>query len=58
MKPTKYRNRTSTSTIVEAVTEAEFRVGEMKEKVVVYTRKGRHYVRRAAEFNAKFEPLT
>ena len=36
---------------------AEFRVGEMKERVVIYERKGKVCVRRYKEFLAKFEPL-
>lgn len=55
MKPTTYRNRTQHSTTVELLFDAEFRLGEIREKVVIYKRKNRHYVRRAAEFNAKFE---
>lgn len=55
MKPIKYQHRQNPSTTVELISEAEYRVGEMKEKVVIYTRKGRYYVRRTAEFNAKFE---
>ncbi len=55
MKPTLYRNKTQHSTTVELLFDAEFRLGEIKEKVVIYRRKDRHYVRKAAEFNAKFE---
>lgn len=55
MKPIKYRHKEQHSTTVELLFDAEFRLGEIKEKVVVYKRKDRHYVRRAAEFNAKFE---
>ena len=35
--------------------EAEFRLGEVKHKAVVYSRGGKVYVRRAEEFHAKFK---
>jgi hypothetical protein len=55
MKPLLYRNKTKPTTTVELLFDAEFRLGEIKEKVVIYKRKERHYVRKAAEFHAKFE---
>lgn len=57
MNPTQYRNRSTHETTVELLSEAEFRVGEMKERVVIYTRKGKFFVRRSAEFHAKFEKV-
>jgi hypothetical protein len=55
MNPIKYQSRLNPSTIVELLFDAEFRLGEIKEKVVIYKRRDRYYVRRAVEFNAKFE---
>lgn len=55
MKPLLYRNKTKPTTTVELLFDAEFRLGEIKEKVVIYKRRDRHYVRKAAEFHAKFE---
>jgi hypothetical protein len=55
MNHTKYQSRLNPSTIVELLFDAEFRLGEIKEKVVIYKRRDRHYVRKAAEFHAKFE---
>lgn len=55
MKTLLYRNKTKPTTTVELLFDAEFRLGEIKEKVVIYKRKERHYVRKAAEFHAKFE---
>lgn len=55
MKPLLYRNKTKPTTTVELLFDAEFRLGEIKEQVVIYKRNGRHYVRKAAEFHAKFE---
>lgn len=37
--------------------EAEFRLGEVKHKAVVYSRGGKVYVRRAEEFHAKFKQV-
>lgn len=37
--------------------EAEFRLGEVRHKAVVYSRGGKVFVRRAEEFHAKFKPL-
>jgi hypothetical protein len=37
--------------------EAEFRLGEVKHKAVVYSRGGKVFVRRTEEFHAKFKPL-
>jgi hypothetical protein len=37
--------------------EAEFRLGEVKHKAVVYSKGGKVFVRRTEEFHAKFKPL-
>ena len=37
--------------------EAEFRLGEVKHKAVVYSRGGKVFVRRTEEFHSKFKPL-
>ena len=55
MNHSKYRHKQQHATTVELLFDAEFRLGEIKEKVVVYKRNDRHDVRKAAEFNAKFE---
>jgi hypothetical protein len=52
----KYKNRLSPETIVDYICEAEYRVGEIKEKVVIYQRNGKHYVRRKTEFFSRFDP--
>ena len=55
---TKWRIKSSPSKTVELFNDnAEFRVGEMKERVVIYERKGKVCVRRYKEFLAKFEPV-
>ncbi len=55
---TKWRIKSSPSKMVELFNDnAEFRVGEMKERVVIYERKGKMCVRRYKEFLAKFEPV-
>ena len=54
----KWKIRSEPTKIVELLNDnAEFRVGEMKERVVIYERKGKVCVRRYKEFLAKFEPL-
>ena len=54
----KWRIKSSPSKTVELFNDnAEFRVGEMKERVVIYERKGKVCVRRYKEFLAKFEPV-
>lgn len=54
---TKYRNKKKHSTEVEYVGEAEMRVGEIKSKVIVYSRNSKLYARTVAEFIDKFEPV-
>ena len=54
----KWKIRSEPTKIVELLNDnAEFRVGEMKERVVIYERKGKVCVRRYKEFLAKFEPV-
>ena len=55
-KMKKYVNRKKPSTTVEFVCEAEYRIGEMKHQVVIYTRNTKYYVRGKVEFEAKFRP--
>ena len=47
----------SPNVVVDVWGEAEFRVGEMKEKATVYERNGKLSIRRTAEFEAKFKRL-
>jgi hypothetical protein len=47
----------SPNVVVDVWGEAEFRVGEMKEKATVYERNGKLFIRRTAEFEAKFKKL-
>jgi len=49
--------KTKPSTVVDVWGEAELRVGEMKEKATVYERNGKLFIRRTAEFEAKFKKL-
>lgn len=56
-KPGKYRNIVNPSAVVEVVTEAEFRTGEMRGRCVIYTRGTRFYVRSIGEFAEKFRPV-
>lgn len=37
--------------------EAEFRLGEVRHKAVIYFRRNKVFVRRTEEFHAKFKPL-
>jgi hypothetical protein len=54
----KWKIRSEPTKTVELLNDnAEFRVGEMKERVVIYERKGKMCVRRYKEFLAKFEPV-
>jgi hypothetical protein len=54
----KWRIKSSPGKTVELFNDnAEFRVGEMKERVVIYERNGKICVRRYKEFLAKFEPV-
>jgi hypothetical protein len=57
IKPGKYRNVYKPSIEVEVVTEAQYRMGEVRQKCVIYARDEQFYVRSVAEFLAKFRPL-
>ena len=37
--------------------EAEFRLGEVRHKAVIYFRRDKVFVRRTEEFHAKFKPV-
>ena len=56
-KPGKYRNIVNPATVVEVVTEAECRTGEMHGRCVIYTRGKKFYVRSIGEFAEKFRPV-
>ena len=47
----------SPNVVVDVWGEAELRVGEMREKATVYERDGKLYIRRTAEFQAKFRKV-
>ena len=49
-----FRNREHPHVKVELVAEAQFRIGEIRQECVIYTRDARFYVRTKAEFEAKF----
>lgn len=60
MKPIpvgKWRNLHNPDCIVELVGECEWRTGELKTAGVIYTKAGRVFGRKRAEFVAKFSPL-
>lgn len=50
----KYRSKTKPTTVVEYVSEAQLRIGEIKRLCVIYQRDGIYYVRPKAEFFDKF----
>lgn len=55
----KYRSVYNPSTIVEVVCPgAQFRIGEVRQPCVIYTKGQRFYVRTEAEFLAKFKLVT
>ena len=54
----KYQSVHNHNTVVEVVCpDAEFRIGEVRQPCVIYTKRLRFYVRTEAEFLAKFKPL-
>ena len=54
----KYRSIDNKDVVVVVLSpEAEFRLGEVKHKAVVYSRGGKVFVRRTEEFHAKFKPM-
>ena len=52
-----YTNKSKPSLIVELICEAEYRVGEMKRKIVIYKRQDNEkvYARNKEEFETKFQ---
>jgi len=50
-----YRCKSKPTTIVQFVSEAQLRIGEIKRLCVIYQRDGIYYVRPKAEFFDKFE---
>ncbi len=57
IKPGKYQNVYKPTTVVEFMTLAEYRMGEVRHQCVVYARNERFYVRSIAEFLAKFRHI-
>ena len=54
----KYQSVYNPSTVVEVVCPvAEFRIGEVRQPCVIYTKRARFYVRTEAEFLAKISPV-
>lgn len=53
-----YRNREHPHVKVEFVANAQFRIGEIRQECVIYTRGMKFYVRTKAEFEAKFETMS
>lgn len=50
-----YINKDKPSVTVELIVEnAEFRLGEIRKRIVIYKRNEKHYARTAEEFSAKF----
>lgn len=52
-----YTNKLKPSLVVEVICEAEYRVGEMKRKIVIYKRQDNEkvYARNKEEFETKFQ---
>lgn len=57
IQPGKYQNVYNPTVKVEVLAEAQYRMGEVRQQCVIYTRDMRFYVRSNAEFLAKFRPL-
>jgi len=54
----KYRSVHNHNTVVEVVCpNAQFRIGELRQPCVIYTKNQRFYVRNEAEFLAKFKAI-
>jgi len=54
----KYRSVHNPNTVVEVVCpNAQFRIGELRQPCVIYTKNHRFYVRNLAEFLAKFKAI-
>ena len=54
--PRRFVNRSNPRVIVELIGEAQLRLAEIKQPVVVYSRGDNIYVRLSIEFHAKFKP--
>jgi hypothetical protein len=54
--PRRFVNRSNPTVIVELIGEAQLRLAEIKQPVVVYSRGDNIYVRLSIEFHAKFKP--
>jgi hypothetical protein len=57
IKPGHYHSVHKPSIVVEVVTEAELRTGEMRNRCVIYARAEKFYVRSIGEFLEKFRPV-
>ena len=55
-EPRQFVNRSNPRVIVELIGEAQLRLAEIKQPVVVYSRGDNIYVRLSVEFHAKFKP--
>ena len=55
-EPRRFVNRSNPAVIVELIGEAQLRLAEIKQPVVVYSRGNNIYVRLSIEFHAKFKP--
>ena len=54
--PRRFVNRSNPRVIVELIGEAQLRLAEIRQPVVVYSRGDNIYVRLSIEFHAKFKP--
>ena len=54
--PRRFVNRSNPTVIVELIGEAQLRLAEIRQPVVVYSRGDNIYVRLSVEFHAKFKP--
>ncbi len=52
----RFISRTNPAVIVDLIGDAEFRLGEIRNHVIVYRRGDTIYVRRTLEFHEKFKP--
>jgi len=52
----RFVNRSNPRVIVELIGEAQLRLAEIRQPVVVYSRGDNIYVRLSVEFHAKFKP--
>ena len=50
----KFRSKVKPTTVVEFLSEAQLRIGEIKRICVIYSKDGHYYVRPKAEFHDKF----